>query len=192
MARQWTIYIFFQIATCSNIICSFEYLIGSIGHLLLIYRCNRKTSTSLGTEMKSESCSPHRINSPSLPRDIRVNVTQLLGRCWRQLHSGCKSVVCTSRTCLFSNLTSHQNRFTVVHKTFSNGYPDKETPNKNDTPTVRQFRDTEQVLIPRDKNSWNYGLADIKQCIDSINGVWLQEFNIAVSFLCSKRFMCCS
>jgi hypothetical protein len=63
---------------------------------------------------------------------------------------------------------------------------------------VTKFRDTGsvclwQVLIER-QNSWNYGRTDFKQWISCSNGIRLQEFNIAISFVVVsvKGFMCCS
>jgi hypothetical protein len=84
----------------------------------------------------------------------------------------------------------------TVREAFSNAYPDIELPNKTTVHRlVITFRDTGsvslwQVLIER-QNTWNYGRTDFKQCISCNNGIWLQEFNIAIGFvvLCVNGFM---
>jgi hypothetical protein len=49
-----------------------------------------KTITYYGTKMKSEAGPPPRIIlSPNLPRDTRIKVAWLLGRCSRQLRKRC-------------------------------------------------------------------------------------------------------
>jgi hypothetical protein len=161
---------------------------------------NPTTITYCNIKMKPEAGPPRVIDSPILPRDTRVKVTRLLGRCSRQLRKSCAraSVMYSwaERVFILEHYFASKS-FAAVREAFSNAYPDKEVPNKTIVHRlVTKFRDTGsvclwQVLIER-HNSWNYGRTDFKQYISCNNGLWLQEFNIAIGFvvLWVKGFSC--
>jgi hypothetical protein len=106
---------------------------------------------------------------------------RLLGRC-----AGANVVYSRAKRVFILEHYFTLKSFAAVCEAFISAYPDKEVPNKTTVHRlVTTFRDIGRVCLGQvliERQSWNNGRTDFKQCISCNNGIRLQEFNITVGF----------